>query len=47
MKVNDDADGIEILPAAGSPADRGLALTALESQVTQGGDPKLGELKRS
>jgi hypothetical protein len=47
VKVNDNADGIEILPAPGSPADRGLALSGLESLVTQGGDPELGELRRS
>lgn len=47
VKVNDSADGIEILPAPGSPADRGLALTGLESLVTHGGDLSLGELKRS
>ncbi len=47
IKINDNADGIEILPAPGSPAERNLHLTNLESLKTTGGDPKLGELRRS
>jgi hypothetical protein len=47
VKINDNADGIEILPAPGSPGERGLYLTNLESVKTTGGDPELGELRRS
>jgi len=46
LRVYDDADGIEILPAPGSPADLGLppeALSLLTPRET-GGDPELGEL---
>ena len=49
VKVNDNADGIEILPAPGSPATMGIngMLTGLEVLATKGGDPELGELRRS
>lgn len=47
VRVHDNADGIEILPAPGSPAARGLWLTNLESLTTTGGDPELGELRRT
>jgi len=46
VKVHDEADGIEILPAPGSPEALGLppeALTLLTQRET-GGDPELGEL---
>lgn len=44
VAVSDTADGIEILPAPGSPAERKASLSHLESQRTEGGDPALGEL---
>ncbi len=49
VKINENADGIELLPAPGSPADKGLKgeLTGLEILTTHGGDPELGELRRS
>ncbi len=49
VKVNENADGIELLPAPGSPADKGLKgeLTGLEILTTHGGDPELGELRRT
>jgi hypothetical protein len=43
VKVNDDADGIELLPAPGSPADRGRIGIGLETLTTDGGDPELGK----
>ena len=46
LKVHDEADGIDILPAPGSPAEMGLppeALNLLFPRET-GGDPALGEL---
>ena len=46
LKVNEDADGIEILPAPGSPAEMGLPPEALSLLTPResGGDPELGEL---
>ena len=46
VSVHDEADGIEILPAPGSPADMGLPPEALIllTQRETGGDPELGEL---
>ena len=46
VKVHDDADGIDILPAPGSPAEMGLPPEALSllTQRETGGDPELGEL---
>jgi len=44
LRVHDAADGIDILPAPGSPADLGLppeALSLLDPR-TSGGDPELG-----
>jgi len=46
LRVRDAADGIDILPAPGSPADLGLppeALCLLDPR-SSGGDPELGEL---
>lgn len=49
VKVCDNADGIEILPAPGSPSAKGIKseLSGLEMLTTHGGDPELGELRRS
>jgi len=47
VRVHDDAGGIEILPAPGSPAARGQDATGLERLQTQGGDPELGNLPES
>jgi hypothetical protein len=47
VKVYDNADGIDILPAPGSPAERGCFLTNFETLKTHGGDPELGQLRRS
>ena len=46
LRVRDGADGIEILPAPGSPADMGLPpeVLSLLSPRTSGGEPELGEL---
>jgi len=46
VSVHDEADGIEILPAPGSPAEMGLPPEALSllTQRETGGDPELGEL---
>lgn len=46
MRMHDAADGIEILPAPGSPADLGLPPEALSLLTVRqgGGDPELGEL---
>ena len=44
LKVHSNAEGIDILPAPGSPADRGDSVSALESMPTEGGDPELGNL---
>jgi len=48
VKINDNADGIEILPAPGSPAALGITgeVAGLEMLSTQGGDPELGEMRR-
>ena len=42
LTVNDDADGIEILPAPGSPAEAGRAAAELERTLMRSGDPELG-----
>ncbi|MAE66749.1 MAG: hypothetical protein CMJ18_20975 [Phycisphaeraceae bacterium] len=42
VSVHDDAGGIDILPAAGSPADRGREIT--DASLMYGGDPELGNL---
>jgi len=47
VKISDHADGIEILPAPGSPAQKRPELTGLEYLQTHGGDPELGELRQS
>mgnify|MGYP000477597986 FL=1 len=47
VRVHDDAGGIDILPAPGSPAARGQDATGLERFQTQGGDPELGNLPES
>ena len=47
VRVHDDAGGIDILPAPGSPAARGEGVTGLERLQTQGGDPELGNLPES
>ncbi len=44
VKVHPAADGIDILPAPGSPADRGDSISTLESMQTESGDPELGNL---
>ena len=44
VRVHDDAGGIDILPAPGSPAAVGLKTGGLEQLPTQGGDPELGNL---
>lgn len=47
VRVNADADGIEILPAPGSPEAMGLPPEALSllAERQAGGDPELGELE--
>ena len=45
VRVHDGADGIDILPAPGSPAARGRPSEELETMVTDGGDPELGNLE--
>ena len=47
VRVHDDAGGIDILPAPGSPAARNRDSTGLELLQTQGGDPELGNLPES
>ena len=47
VRVHDDAGGIDILPAPGSPAARGQGATDLERLQTHGGDPELGNLPKS
>jgi hypothetical protein len=44
--IHENADGIDILPAPGSPEDKGLgeAYLALTSLTPDGGDPELGDL---
>ena len=42
VMVRDGADGIDILPAPGSPAARGCKEVELEGMLTDGGDPQLG-----
>ena len=46
LRVHDDADGSDILPAPGSPEDLGLPPAALSLLTLRdsGGDPELGEL---
>lgn len=44
VRVHDAADGIDILPAPGSPAERGIMSADLLRLETTGGDPTLGEL---
>ena len=44
VKVRPEADGIDILPAPGSPAERGDSMSELERMQTDGGDPELGNL---
>ncbi len=44
VRVHDDAGGIDILPAPGSPAAVGPKAGGLEQLPTQGGDPELGNL---
>ena len=41
VRINDDVNGIELLPAPGSPAASGF-LTGLENIKSDGGDPELG-----
>ena len=47
VRVHDDAGGIDILPAPGSPAARGQGATDLKRLQTHGGDPELGNLPQS
>ncbi|MBN1435827.1 MAG: exo-alpha-sialidase [Sedimentisphaerales bacterium] len=49
VSINAAADGIKILPAPGSPAEKGAVagLTGLEILETNGGDPELGEMRPS
>ena len=42
--VHADAGGIDILPAPGSPADKGRAENGLQDANADGGDPELGNL---
>ena len=44
MRVHDDAGGIDILPAVGSPVALGQFTNGLEQLPTTGGDPELGNL---
>jgi len=44
VRIHDNADGIDILPAPGSPAAQGNPLTGLQKLDTTGGDPELGWL---
>ena len=44
IKINDNADGIEILPAPGSPAAKSSELSELCAITMTGGDPELGNL---
>ena len=47
VRIHDDAGGIDILPAPGSPAARGQDAAGLKRLQTKGGDPELGNLPKS
>jgi hypothetical protein len=44
LRVNDTADGIELLTLQGAPVENGLPVLGLETGETDGGDPELGNL---
>ena len=44
VRAHESADGIDILPAPGSPAARGWPAEALETIMGEGGNPELGNL---